>query len=82
MDTRVSRKDWRLFKLWVTNCITNFNIMKIENAELGTKVIGPQIQGVAKIVHFWLSDANRCYVDCEQKDGNVVSTPLDMTIKY
>lgn len=56
--------------------------MDIKNAELGTEVIGRQIQGVAKIVHFWLSDANRCYVDCEQTDGKVISTPLDMVIKY
>tara|TARA_R110000772_G_scaffold83493_5_gene176612 strand:- start:2361 stop:2585 length:225 start_codon:yes stop_codon:yes gene_type:complete len=58
------------------------NRVLVCNIEKGTEVIGRQIQGVAKIVRLWLSDTNRCYVDCEQKDGNIISTPLDMTIKY
>ena len=52
--------------------------MKIENAELGQTVFGPQLKGFGKIVNFWLSDANRCYVDVEQKDNIIISTPLDM----
>ena len=56
--------------------------MKLENAELGQAVFGPQIKGFGKIVNFWLSDANRCYVDVEQKDNIVISTPLDMVQKY
>lgn len=57
--------------------------MKIENADLGDRVIGTQLKGPGKIINFWLSDANRCYVDVEQeKDGYIISTPLDMVIKY
>ena len=56
--------------------------MKIKNAELGQTVIGKQFKGVGKITHFWLSEANRCYVDIELEKGGICSTPLDLIINY
>ena len=56
--------------------------MKIENSELGQAVIGKQFKGVGKITNFWLSEANRCYVDVELENGGISSTPLDLVINY
>ena len=56
--------------------------MDIGKAHLNQKVVGSAFDGIGIIVNFRLSNSglNRCYVDIQLENGNIISTPLDMVI--
>lgn len=54
--------------------------MKLENAEIGMRVLQPSTGDVGMITHLSLSTSglNRIYADLELDDGNLVHRPLDL----
>lgn len=58
--------------------------MKLERAELNQKIISRQFKGVGIIKYFRMSSSglNRCYVDVELENGNLISVPLDAVAPF